>query len=319
MCAAARAFSPGIPPGHPRRAARARRRGARRKTAGHRTSTATGERSTRQDRVAGLLGTESALLFPTRDDGAAGPALRCWAERTGSPAVAMHHLAHPILHESGAVTSAAGLRPVVLHRGCAQLTAADIRGVAEHGRHGLRGTPAARGRLRASVVAGTGGTRRSRSGTATPSSTTDGARPVGSAPFYDRRAHGDRGDLFDSVYVALQVPRSAASARAWRSGPRSSSTRPRSWRHRYGGLPFQMWPASPPRDLAALDDTLPAAPGPHVAHAKTVAAALRLRPGRAHVHPAQPHAHQFQIRPARTPPNSWERLTLEFAAEPGSG
>lgn len=262
-----------------------------------------------QERVADLLGTESALLFPTGTM-AQQVALRCWAERTGSPAVAMHHLAHPILHESGAVTSVTGLRPVVLHRGYAQLTAADIRGLAEPVGTVFVELPLREGGFTLpswTELAELVEAARERDAILH----LDGARLWESAPFYGRQL-AEIADLFDSVYVSLYKSLGVASG-ACLAGPAEFVDQAAVWRHRYGGLAFQMWPVAA-EGLAALDDTLPLLPA-RVAHAKTVAAALASVPG-AHVHPAQPHTHQFHIR-LPYPAELLERLTLEFAAERG--
>jgi hypothetical protein len=64
-----------------------------------------------EDRVAELLGTEAAAFFPTGTM-AQQVALRCWAERTGNPLVAMHPLAHPEVHERHAYSQLTGLRSV---------------------------------------------------------------------------------------------------------------------------------------------------------------------------------------------------------------
>lgn len=64
-----------------------------------------------EERIAGLLGTEAAAFFPTGTM-AQQVALRCWAGRTGNPTVALHPLAHPEVHERGALGAVSGLRTV---------------------------------------------------------------------------------------------------------------------------------------------------------------------------------------------------------------
>lgn len=66
-----------------------------------------------EERVAALLGTESAAFFPTGTM-AQQVALRCWAARTGSPTVGLHALAHPEVHERNAFGQVSGLRTVRL-------------------------------------------------------------------------------------------------------------------------------------------------------------------------------------------------------------
>lgn len=64
-----------------------------------------------ETRVAQLLGTEAALFVPTGTM-AQQIALRCWADRTHNPIVAMHPQAHPLNHEDDALTVLSGLRPI---------------------------------------------------------------------------------------------------------------------------------------------------------------------------------------------------------------
>src|SRR5437764_4062874 len=81
-------------------------------------------------RVADLLGTPAALFFPTGTM-AQQVALRCWAGRTGNPAVAMHPLAHPEVHERHAYALVTGLHAVFPTREPRQPTAAEIRDLDE--------------------------------------------------------------------------------------------------------------------------------------------------------------------------------------------
>src|SRR5579863_7548053 len=62
-------------------------------------------------RTAELLGMEEGAFFPTGTM-AQQIALRCWAARTGNPAVALHPLAHPEVHERRAFSDVSGLRSV---------------------------------------------------------------------------------------------------------------------------------------------------------------------------------------------------------------
>src|SRR5881227_318931 len=83
-----------------------------------------------EERVAGLLGTPAALFFPTGTM-AQQVALRCWADRTGNRAVAMHPLAHPEVHERHAYAVLTGLRAVHPTREPRPPTADDIRALDE--------------------------------------------------------------------------------------------------------------------------------------------------------------------------------------------
>lgn len=83
-----------------------------------------------EQKVAALLGMEAAAFFPTGTM-AQQVALRCWAGRTGDPAVALHALAHPEVHERDAFSQVSGLRPVLLTGEPRQPTAQEVRGCAE--------------------------------------------------------------------------------------------------------------------------------------------------------------------------------------------
>ncbi|BFO14117.1 hypothetical protein SHKM778_05050 [Streptomyces sp. KM77-8] len=79
-----------------------------------------------EKRVAGLLGTEAAAFFPTGTM-AQQVALRCWAGRTGTPAVALHPLSHPEVYERNAFSQVSGLRPVRMTNEPRLPTAAEVR------------------------------------------------------------------------------------------------------------------------------------------------------------------------------------------------
>jgi hypothetical protein len=64
-----------------------------------------------EEGVAGLLGAEAAVIFPTGTM-AQQVALRYGAERTGSTAVAMHPLSHFAVHEEHAYAELARLRAI---------------------------------------------------------------------------------------------------------------------------------------------------------------------------------------------------------------
>ncbi len=83
-----------------------------------------------EERVAALLGTESAVFFPTGTM-AQQVALRCWAGRTGNPVVALHALSHPEVHERNALSLVGGLRPVRVTGAARPPTADEVRGFEE--------------------------------------------------------------------------------------------------------------------------------------------------------------------------------------------
>ena len=79
-----------------------------------------------ETRVAELLGTEAALFVPTGTM-AQQIALKCWADRTHNPIVAMHPQAHPLHHEDDALTVLSGLRPIKVRNGPARAVARILR------------------------------------------------------------------------------------------------------------------------------------------------------------------------------------------------
>src|SRR5688572_27100037 len=78
-----------------------------------------------ETRVATLLGKPSVAFFPSGTM-AQQVALRLWADRSGSNAVAMHPLSHLEVHEREAFVHLTGLRPVWLTRAPRQPTAEEV-------------------------------------------------------------------------------------------------------------------------------------------------------------------------------------------------
>ncbi|MDX3097248.1 beta-eliminating lyase-related protein [Streptomyces sp. ME19-03-3] len=251
-----------------------------------------------EHRVAGLLGTEEAVWFPTGTM-AQQVALRCWAGRTGSPVVALHPLAHPEVHERGALSALSGLRTV--HPTTARrIPAADeVRGMDEPFGTLMLELPLRDAgfvlptwdELTATVAAA-----RERDAVVH----FDGARLWECLPHFGRPLDEIAG-LADSVYVSFYKSLGGIAGAAL-AGPADFAAEARTWRHRYGGLLFQQWP-SVLAALDGLDHELPRLPQ-YVAHAKTVAAALRQAlagTGWVRVHPQEPHTHQFQVWLAQSP------------------
>ncbi len=243
-------------------------------------------------RVAGLLGTEDAAFFPTGTM-AQQVALRCWAGRTGNSAVALHPLAHPEVHERGALSALSGLRPVHPTAEPRLPTAAEVRDFDEPFGTLMLELPlrdagfvlpawdeltevVAAAREREAVVH------------------FDGARLWECPPHFGRTLP-QIAELADSVYVSFYKSLGGLSGAAL-AGPHDFTEEARTWRHRYGGQLFQQWPASLAA-LSGLDHELPRLAS-YVTHAKTVAAAITdaLAPlPFFRVHPAVPHTHQFQV------------------------
>lgn len=246
-----------------------------------------------ESRVAALLGTQDAAFFPTGTM-AQQVALRCWAGRTGNPAVALHPLAHPERHERGALSTVSGLRTVHPTTASRLPVAQEVLDLDEPfgtlmlelplrdagfvlpSWEGLVATVAA-ARERDAVVH------------------FDGARLWECTPHFGRPLN-EIADLADSVYVSFYKSLDGISGAAL-AGSAELVEEAKAWRHRYGGMLFQQFPAVLAA-FAGLDRELPRLPS-YVAHAKTVAAALhRAFEGAVPwslVHPEVPHTHQFQV------------------------
>ncbi|MGW2087706.1 threonine aldolase family protein [Streptomyces sp. NPDC001880] len=247
-----------------------------------------------EERIAGLLGTEAAAFFPTGTM-AQQVALRCWAGRTGNPTVALHPLAHPEVHERGALGTVSGLRTVHPTSGSRLPTAQEIRDFDEPFGTLMLELPlrdagfvlptweeledvVAAARERDAVVH------------------IDGARLWECAPHFGRELP-EIAALADSVYVSFYKTLGGISGAAL-AGPASLIEEARTWRHRYGGQLFQQFPAALAA-LIGLDRELPQLAS-YVAQAKVVAGALAEGFSAAgtpwfRVHPEPPHTHQFQV------------------------
>ncbi|MFB7212093.1 threonine aldolase family protein [Streptomyces sp. NPDC056255] len=247
-----------------------------------------------EERIADLLGTEAAAFFPTGTM-AQQVALRCWAGRTGNPTVALHPLAHPEVHERGALEAVSGLRTVHPTSAPRLPTAQEIRDFDEPFGTLMLELPlrdagfvlptweelqdvVAAARERDAVVH------------------IDGARLWECAPHFGRELP-EIAALADSVYVSFYKTLGGISGAAL-AGPASLIEEARTWRHRYGGQVFQQFPAALAA-LIGLDQELPELAS-YVARAKVVAGALAEGFSAAgtpwfRVHPEPPHTHQFQV------------------------
>ncbi|MDW6061651.1 beta-eliminating lyase-related protein [Streptomyces sp. FXJ1.4098] len=245
-------------------------------------------------RVAELLGMEAAAFFPTGTM-AQQIALRCWAGRTGNPAVAVHPLSHLEVHERDAYLTVSGLRAVHPTSEPRLPTADEVRELDEP-----FGTLALELPLRDA-------------GFALPTwdeltAVVEAAREreavvhFDGARLWECTAHFGRelseiAALADSVYVSFYKSLDGISGAAL-AGPEALVAEAKAWRHRYGGQVFQQWPAALAA-LAGLDRELPRLPS-YVAHAQVVARALDEAFTAAEVawfrvHPHQPHTHRFQV------------------------
>ncbi|WP_079175033.1 threonine aldolase family protein [Streptomyces malaysiense] len=247
-----------------------------------------------EERVATLLGAEDAAFFPSGTM-AQQVALRCWAGRTGNPAVALHPLAHPEVHERDALSQVSGLRPVNVGSGSRQPTVAEIRGLEEPVGAVMLELPLRdAGFVLPTWEELTGLVEAARERDAVVHF--DGARLWECAEHFGRPLAEIAG-LADSVYVSFYKSLDGLGGAAL-AGPRTLVEEARTWRHRYGGQIFQQFPTALSA-LIGLDRELPRLPE-YVRHARVVAAALRegfaeARPLWARVHPEVPHTHEFQV------------------------
>ncbi|MFE6226655.1 MULTISPECIES: beta-eliminating lyase-related protein [unclassified Streptomyces] len=248
-----------------------------------------------EGRVAEELGMEAAVFFPTGTM-AQQVALRCWAGRTGSPVVALHPLAHPEVHEGGALAAVSGLRTVHPADAPRLPTADEVRDHPEpFGTLMLELPLRDAGFVLPSweELAATVGAARERDAVVH----FDGAR-LWECPPHLGRPLAEIAGLADSVYVSFYKSLGGLSGAAL-AGPEELVAEARVWLHRYGGQVFQQYPAALAA-LRGLDTELPRLPS-YVAHARVVAGALREAlaeeggPGWFRVHPEPPHTHQFQV------------------------
>ncbi|THA76703.1 beta-eliminating lyase-related protein [Streptomyces sp. A0592] len=245
-------------------------------------------------RVAELLGTQDAAFFPSGTM-AQQVALRCWAGRTGNPAVALHPMSHPEMWEGEALSTVSGLRVVHPTTGAQQMTAEEVEAVREPFGTLMLELPLREAgfllptwdELRALVEAG-----REREAAIH----FDGARLWESTVHFGRPLPEIAG-LADSVYVSFYKSLGGLSGAAL-AGSREFVEETRVWRHRYGGQIFRQFPQALAA-LAGLERELPRLPS-YVAQARVVAGALREALAKSgvpwsRVHPEEPHTHQFQV------------------------
>jgi threonine aldolase len=245
-------------------------------------------------RTAALLGFPAAVYFPTGTM-AQQVALRCWAGRTGNSTVAVHPQAHPEVHERGTLSVLGGLRTVHPTSEPRLPTADEVRDCDEpFGALMLELPLRDAGFVLPSwdeLVAVVEAAREQ-----------DAVVHFDGARLWECTGHFERpldeiAALADSVYVSFYKSLGGLSG-AMLAGPASLAQEARAWRHRYGGLLFQQYPAALSA-LIGLERELPRLPL-YVAHAKVVAGALddALRGAGVpwfRVNPPVPQTHQFQV------------------------
>ncbi|MFE9020641.1 threonine aldolase family protein [Streptomyces sp. NPDC007808] len=247
-----------------------------------------------EEKVAALLGLEAAAFFPTGTM-AQQVALRCWAGRTGDPAVALHGLAHPEVHERHALSQVSGLRPVRVTSEPRLPTAAEVRDFEEpFGTLMLELPLRDAGFLLPTWEELTEVVEAARERDAVVHF--DGARLWESTVHFGRPLT-EIAALADSVYVSFYKSLDGFGGAAL-VGPKTLIEEAAVWRHRYGGQVYQQFPTALSA-LVGLEQELPRLPE-YVAHARLVAAALREGFASAgvpwaRVYPEVPHTHDFQV------------------------
>lgn len=241
-----------------------------------------------EERVALLLGTEAAVLFPTGVM-AQQVALRYGADLLGRNTVAVHPLGHLEVHEHQAHAQLSGLRSVWPTTERRNPTAAEVAALGERVSTVMLELP-----LRdAGFVLPTWDELVEVVGAARAAGARvhfDGARLWESAPYL---GHGlaEIAGLADSVYVSFYKTLGGLSG-AVLAGTAELAKYARVWQRRYGGSIYQQWPVAVTA-LAGLERELPRV-DEYVRHARTVATALAELPG-VRVFPEPPHTHQFQL------------------------
>jgi threonine aldolase len=258
-------------------------------------------------RVAELLGTEAAVIFPTGTM-AQQVALRYAVERVGSTAVALHPLGHQEAHERQAYAQLGGLRAIWPTTEPRNPTAEEIRALAEPVSAVVVELP-----LRdAGFVLPTWDELAAAVAAARDIGAYvhfDGAR-IWESTTYLAHSLGEIAALADSTYVSFYKTIGGISGAAL-AGTAELAGYSRAWRHRYGGNLIHHWPYAVTA-LAGLDSELPRV-GEYVRHAPVIAAALGALPG-ARVYPDPPHTHQFRLWLPH-PASALEDASLALAEE----
>ncbi|MFF4504972.1 threonine aldolase family protein [Streptomyces sp. NPDC001401] len=247
-----------------------------------------------EEKTARLLGKEAAAFFPTGTM-AQQVALRCWAGRTGNPAVALHALAHPEVHERNAFSQVSGLRPVRITSEPRLPSADEVRDFDEpFGALMLELPLRDAGFVLPSWEELTEVVEAAHERDAVVHF--DGARLLESTVHFGRPLD-EIASLADSVYVSFYKSLDGYGGAAI-AGPKTLIDEAKAWRHRYGGQICQQFPTALSA-LAGLERELPRLPE-YVRHARVVAEALREGFAAAgvpwmRVHPEVPHTNEFQV------------------------
>ena len=226
-----------------------------------------------EERVAALLGKESAVLMPTGSM-ASQVALRLHADARSCRTVAFHPRAHVEVHERKGYAVVHGLTGLLLGDADRLVTPGDLAAVREPLAAVLLELPQRDlGGLLPEwddLVAQTTWARER--GTAVH---LDGARLWEAQPYYGR-PHAEIAALFDTVYVSLYKGLEGLAG-ALLAGPAEHAEQAREWRARLGGQLHNAWPLA----LSAedgLDNLVPRMPA-FWERATELAAAMATVPG----------------------------------------
>ena len=241
-----------------------------------------------EQRLAGLLGKDAAVLMPTGSM-ASQVALRLHADSRSTRAVAFHPRAHVEVHERKGYEVVHGLSGLLLDDSDRLLTLADLHAVREPLAAVLWELPQRDlGGLLPDwddLVAQTTWARDR--GTATH---LDGARLWEAQPFYGR-PHAEIAALFDTVYVSLYKGLEGLAG-AVLAGPAGVVDQAREWQARLGGQLHNAWPLALSAEVG-LHTLVPRMPA-FWERAKEIAVALHDVPG-VEVVPDPPQTPLFHV------------------------
>ncbi|MEO7746744.1 MAG: aminotransferase class I/II-fold pyridoxal phosphate-dependent enzyme [Actinomycetota bacterium] len=247
-----------------------------------------GEVGALEREVAELLGKPAAVLMPSGVM-AQQAALRSWAERSPSDAVAVHGLSHFVLHELDALSELHHLRVQHLTDEPRQPTVADLDDLA-----GPLAAVSLELPLRdAGYLLPTWDELVAFSDRARERGVPlhlDGARLWESQPFYDRPL-AEIAALADSVYVSFYKGL-GSMAGAVLAGPDDLVAQARRWRSRHGGTLFTLLPYAVGARLG-LAQRLPRM-ATYLQRARDLAAGLDAMDG-VRVLPQPPHTNAFRV------------------------
>ncbi len=262
-----------------------------------------------EERIAGLLGKEAAVLMPTGSM-ASQVALRLHADARSCRTVAFHPRAHVEVHERKGYAVVHGLSGLLLGEHDRLVTTDDLLAVREPLAALLLELPQRDlGGLLPEwddLVAQTTWARDH--GIAAH---LDGARLWEAQPFYGR-PHAEIAALFDTVYVSLYKGLEGLAG-ALLAGPAEHVAQAREWRARLGGQLHNAWPLAATAEIG-LDELLPRMPA-FWQRAREIAAAFSTVPG-VEVVPDPPQTPLFHVL-VHAPKDALERAAARLVEDRG--